>query len=136
MNEHEIIGYDVRNLSDDVFHKVMGQGKRSNNLYFEPDNNVLFTVGRGEQGIHFFEIVKEEPYMEKLMGWSTSTGQLGFTLLPRRLVDEKQCVIAKGARLSSNHIEYVSFLVPRKSATLQKDLFPPCPSYLPTYSAD
>lgn len=93
-------------------------------------------MGKGESGIHFYEVTKEDPYLEKLMGWSSVTPQIGFTLLPRRMVDEKQCVLAKAAKLSSSHIEYVSFLVPRKSATLQKDLFPPCPSSFPTYSAE
>ena len=73
MNEHEICGYDTRKIEEPLFHKVLGQGKRSNALYYVPDNNILFTVGRGESGIHFYEKVKEDPYLEKLMEWSTTT---------------------------------------------------------------
>lgn len=135
MNESEVCGWDSRNTSEPVFKKVLGQGKRFTSLYFIKDNNILLTVSRGESTIQFYELVSEAPYLEKLMGWGSSNPQIGFTMLPRRVVDEKQCVIGKGARLQASSIEYVSFLVPRKSTTLQKDLFPPCVSSTATYSA-
>ncbi len=136
LNENEMCCYDSRNVTEPIFHKVLGQGKRSSSLYYFADNNILMTVHRGENGVHHYEKIKEEPYLEKLMGWSSSEPQLGFTLLPQRYNDEKQCVIGKGARLTNSYIEYVSFLLPRKSTALQKDIFPPCPSYEPTYSVD
>lgn len=52
--------------------------------------------------------------------------------MPKKVVDVMKCEVARGVRITSSTIEYVSFKVPRKSGTFQADLFPPCKSGIPS----
>lgn len=59
----------------------------------------------------------------------------GFSFLPKRGLDLANNEIAKGVRLTTNHIEYVSFKVPRRGGGFQPDLYPPIRSQEPAMTA-
>jgi len=56
--------------------------------------------------------------------------------MPKRGCDSNKNEIARFFKLSSNKCEPVSFTVPRKAETFQKDLYPPCISSTPALSAE
>ena len=60
----------------------------------------------------------------------------GFSFLPKRGLDLNNNEIAKAVRLTTNHIEYVSFKVPRRGGGFQPDLYPPIRAQDPAISAD
>ena len=62
--------------------------------------------------------------------------QKGLALLPKRNVDTTVCEIGRYLRLLTNWCEIVSFQVPRKADTFQKDIYPETYAGIPSMSAD
>lgn len=63
------------------------------------------------------------------------TPERGINFIPRRGLDISQKEIARAFKLSTNSIEALSFIVPRKAEGFQSDIFPPANSDEPALSA-
>ena len=57
-------------------------------------------------------------------------------MIPKRCVNVMGCEIARLLKLTSNSVEPLSFIVPRKSEMFQPDIFPDCYAGVPALSAD
>lgn len=93
--------------------------------YFDIDLNIVYFVGRGESIIRYYEITSSDTYLEYLDSYKGAQPQKGASFLPKRAVDPMRAEVMRCVRLSLNQVEYVSFLVPRKSEAFQEDLYPP-----------
>ena len=57
-------------------------------------------------------------------------------MIPKRCVNVMGCEIARLLKLTSNSVEPLSFIVPRKSEMFQPDIFPDCYAGTPAMDAD
>ncbi|CAI2162158.1 12716_t:CDS:2 [Funneliformis geosporum] len=68
--------------------------------------------------------------------YKSSEPQRGMAFMPKRGVNVNECEIAKAYKVTSNCVEPISFVVPRRSDGFQPDLFPPALSDEPALTAD
>ncbi|KAH9964309.1 microtubule binding protein [Russula compacta] len=100
---------------------------------FWSDNNILFLAGKGDGNIRYYEYESDNLYA--LDEHKSSDPQRGMCFVPRRVVNTSECEIARAYKLTTNAIEPIAFIVPRKSDSFQSDIFPPAPSIEPSLSA-
>lgn len=92
--------------------------------FFDEDSNVLFLAGKGDGNIRFYEIVDSKPYAFSLSEHRASNSQKGFCFIPKRHCDTTKCEVMRGMKLTSNSVEGLSFIIPRKSDRFQADIYP------------
>lgn len=97
--------------------------------FYDPDNNIMFTAGKGDSTIKYYEINDEEPYVHWLSTYSSNVSQRGLGYMPKRGCDVTNCEIARFYKLHkesqhSEKCEPISMTVPRKSDLFQEDIFP------------
>ncbi|KAH9956997.1 microtubule binding protein [Russula dissimulans] len=100
---------------------------------FWSDNNILFLAGKGDGNIRYYEYENDNLYA--LDEHKSSDPQRGICFVPRRALNTSECEIARAYKLTSNAIEPIAFIVPRKSDSFQSDIFPPAPSIEPSLTA-
>lgn len=91
------------------------------NIYFDPDLNLLYTAGKGESNISYYEVTEDNIFF--LSAYTSPVSQKGGNFLPKRAVNCKQNEIARYYKLQASKCEPISFTVPRKSDRFQTDLF-------------
>jgi coronin-1B/1C/6 len=105
------------------------------NLHYDPDNSILWVLGKGDGRISYFELVKSDKALFALSQFQDTTSQKTGVFFPKRCLDTKTCEIARCLRALENTVVPVSFQVPRKSDLFQKDLFPDTYAGVPSLSA-
>jgi len=104
--------------------------------YYDIDTSVLFVAGKGDATIHYYEVVREEPYIHFLSDFRDSESTKGCCFLPKTSCDTKTCEIGICYRVMRDWISPVSFQVPRKSADLfQSDIYPDTNAPIPSMTA-
>jgi hypothetical protein len=91
--------------------------------FFDEDTGVLFLAGKGEARLRYLEVIDDPPYHFNLSEYS-GTPCKGLALLPKSVVNTKDCEIDRFFMLTRDTVEPVHFTVPRKAATFQSDIFP------------
>jgi len=93
--------------------------------YYDVDTSVLFIAGKGDATIHYYEVVREDPYVHFLSDFRDTESTKGCCFLPKTSCDTKTCEIGICLRVMKDWISPISFQVPRKSADLfQSDIYP------------
>ncbi|EGG00921.1 uncharacterized protein MELLADRAFT_92887 [Melampsora larici-populina 98AG31] len=102
-------------------------------VFFDQDLSVIFCWSKGERSLNLIEVIineeteeeaTEEIKLEKLMGFSHSSLQLGFSFFPKQIMNVKEIEVDRALRLTQNSIEVVSFMVPRnRTEFFQDDIF-------------
>jgi coronin-1B/1C/6 len=64
----------------------------------------------------------------------SKTGK-AFGFLKKNTVDVRRCELQKALKISENHLEFISFIQPRKVDSFQEDLYPDCPSKTPNQTS-
>src|SRR6266446_5344512 len=111
-------------------------------------------AGKGDGNIRYYEYEGDNLYA--LDEHKSSDPQRGMCFVPRRAINTSECEIARGYKLTTNAIEPIAFIVPRKvsfpfpslhvttqltlsvptkSDSFQSDIFPPAPSIEPSLTA-
>jgi hypothetical protein len=116
--------WDARALDQPLIMKDLDVSASVINPQWEPDNGIMWLLGKGDSSIRYFEIVKEAPYLHFLSEFRDSSSQKGGGWVPKRALDVSKCEIAKCYRLMRDTVMPISFQVPRKSDLFQSDLFP------------
>lgn len=93
---------------------------------FWSDNGILFLAGKGDGNIRYYEL--ESDTLHPLSEYKSMDPQRGMGFLPRRQLAVSECEIARAFKLTKSGIEPIAFIVPRKSESLQSDIYPPAPS--------
>jgi len=91
---------------------------------YDPDTKLLFLAGKGDGNVRFFEYSSEFPFLHYISDFRSTRPQKGFDFLPKHAVDVSRHEVMRGLKLENTLIEPISFLVPRKSAEFQDDLYP------------
>ena len=105
-------------------------------LSFSPLFQIMYLAGKGDGSIKYFEVNNEAPFIHYIDENRSNEPKKGLAFLPKRCVDTTQCEIARGLRLLTNWIEVVSFQVPRKADTFQKDIYPDTYAGIPSMTSD
>lgn len=116
--------WDPRNTAKPLVHKDLDQSASVFIPHWDPDNGIIYLLGKGDSSIRYFELTKEAPYLHYLSAFSDNKSQKGGGWVPKRSVNVGKCEIAKCMRLMPDAVIPVSFQVPRKSDLFQSDLFP------------
>lgn len=92
---------------------------------YDPDANLVYLCGKGDNVIRYFEISEEKPYVHYINTFQANEGQRGVAMLPKRGCDASICETAKFYRTDAKGFcQVISFTVPRKSEIFQADLYP------------
>ena len=103
--------------------------------FFDEGTNLLFLGGKGDGNVRYYEIVNDAPW-QFLIESSKGTPARGLCMLPKRTCDVMKCEVVRMLKLTSNSVEPLSFICPRKSDLFQDDLFPDCYAGKKALSAD
>jgi len=69
-------------------------------------------AGKGDGNIRYYEYESDNLYA--LDEHKSSDPQRGMCFVPRRAINTSECEIARAYKLTSNAIEPIAFIVPRK----------------------
>eukprot|EP00616_Rhizochromulina_sp_CCMP1243_P006562 CAMPEP_0118965132 /NCGR_PEP_ID=MMETSP1173-20130426/2724_1 /TAXON_ID=1034831 /ORGANISM="Rhizochromulina marina cf, Strain CCMP1243" /LENGTH=451 /DNA_ID=CAMNT_0006913701 /DNA_START=40 /DNA_END=1395 /DNA_ORIENTATION=- len=104
--------------------------------HYDADTNVLYAAGKGDGNIRYYECVDENPFIFPLSDYRSTQACKGVCFLPKRALDVMRCETARALKLTSNSVEPLSFIVPRKSDAFQSDIYPPTFAGMPSHTAD
>jgi coronin-1B/1C/6 len=92
--------------------------------FWSEDNNILYTAGRGDATVRYWELANKEFHALSL--FKDNKAHKGVAFAPKRACNIKKCEIARCIRVmgESPTLHIVNFLVPRKSDLFQADLYP------------
>jgi coronin-1B/1C/6 len=104
--------------------------------FYDEDTSIVYIAGKGDGVIRYFEITDEDPFVHYLSDFRSTESQKGICFVPKLACDYKHCEIAIALRLMRDHVQPISFKVPRKSDVFQKDLYPDTVGMKPGMTAD
>jgi len=128
--------YDPRNLGEEIKKIDIDQAAGVILPFFDPDTNLLYLAGKGDGNIRYYEIVDENPFCFPISEYRSTVAAKGMAMIPKRGCDVMKCETARMLKLTSNSVEPLSFIVPRKSDAFQEDIFPDTASGFAAHSAD
>lgn len=128
--------WDPKSMDKALTHEEIDQAAGVLFPFYDAESDIIYVAGKGDTSIRYFEVNDDEPYVHYLNMYQSQNSQRGLGFMPKRGCDSNKNEIARFFKLSSNKCEPVSFTVPRKAETFQKDLYPPCISSTPALSAE
>ncbi|XP_039257128.2 coronin-1A-like [Styela clava] len=129
-----IVLWDKKDITKEVDEISIGSGSANPVPYLDLELNVLFTYAKGESVVKYYEIENEKKFYF-LAAHPATSSQKGGSFIPKYAVDPKLNEIARFYKLHADKCEPISFIVPRKSETFQKDIYPECSSSEPAMSS-
>jgi len=128
--------WDPRNTSVELKKVDVDQAAGVIMPFFDPDTGLLYLAGKGDGNVRYYEIVNETPYVHPISEMRSSVSAKGMAWVPKRGLNVASCEIARLLKLTTNSVEPLSFVVPRKSESFQEDLYPDTASSEPAHSSD
>ncbi|CAH1777231.1 unnamed protein product [Owenia fusiformis] len=134
--QQEVKVWDSRNLSQSLESTDLDSSSGTLLPHFDPDTNMLFLTGKGDNIVRFMEITEKEPYITQ--GSCDTVEQLmGACLVPKLSLDVMICEVNRLLLLTKQSIIPITYKVPRKSYTeFHEDLFPETAGEEPSMTAD
>jgi hypothetical protein len=101
--------------------------------HWDNDLGVLYTVGKGEGTISYYEIVNDATKIYPLSSYRNTSAQKGGAWLPKSACDVWSCEVQRFYKLGKKSIVPIQFIVPRKAGAdiFQEDIFPDCFAHKP-----
>ncbi|KAM3573332.1 hypothetical protein VYU27_004691 [Nannochloropsis oceanica] len=127
--------WDLKHLKQEIKTVDIDQAAGVIMPFFDADTNLLYLAGKGDGNIRYYEIVDGAPYIFPISEHRSTTPCKGCCLVPKRGLSVLRCETARVLKLTSNTVEALSFIVPRKGDFFQEDLFPPSFSGVPSHTA-
>lgn len=128
--------WDPKKMDTALTHEEIDQAAGVLFPFYDAESDVIYVAGKGDTSIRYFEVNDDEPYVHYLNMYQSQNSQRGLGFMPKRGCDSSKNEIARFFKLHANKCEPVSFTVPRKAETFQKDLYPPCISSTPSLTAE
>jgi len=135
-SERRLAVWDPAKLSEPLIEQAIDNAAGIIMPFWDDASSVLFTAGKGDGNVRFYEIVNDDKVIYFLSQHGTNTPQQGMCALPKANVDVSNNEIMRLYKATATQVEPLSFRVPRKSDVFQDDLFPDCPGSSPAMSAD
>lgn len=92
--------------------------------FYDQDTSLLYLAGKGDGNIRYYEMTDGAPFQFGISEYRSTTAQKGVAFIPKRGLDIMRCETARALKLTSNTVEPLKFIVPRKSDAFQDDIFP------------
>lgn len=127
--------WDPRNTSKEVKKVDIDNGSGVIMPFFDTDTGLLYLAGKGDGNVRYYEFVNENPYCFPLSELRSQNSAKGMAWVPKRGLNVMGCETARLLKLTTNSVEPLSFLVPRKSETFQDDIYPDTAGAIPAQSA-
>nr|CAB3233020.1 coronin-1B-like [Phallusia mammillata] len=129
--------WDLKNSDKPLCEETIDSNNGVLYPFYDPNNNIIFTVGKGDSDIKYFEIDDKPPYIHYLSLFKTNKSQRGVAWMPKRGLDVMQKEIFRFYKLcqSDSNCEPISMIVPRKSELFQDDIYDDCPNDEPALTA-
>lgn len=135
-SERRLAVWDPAKLSEPLVEQAIDNAAGIIMPFWDDSSSVLFTAGKGDGNIRFYEIVNDDKVIYFLSQHGTNTPQAGMCALPKTAVDVSSNEIMRLYKATATQVEPVSFKVPRKSDVFQDDLFPDAPGSEPSLTAE
>mmetsp|Transcript_7319 Transcript_7319/g.21626 ORF Transcript_7319/g.21626 Transcript_7319/m.21626 type:complete len:446 (-) Transcript_7319:62-1399(-) len=139
-SQRQIKFWDVKKLDSPVHTISLDQSSGVIMPYYDVDTRILYTCGKGDGNIRYFECTPDKPWAFALSEHRSRTASKGVCFLPKRGLDVMKCETARCLKLVSQNgqgsVEPLSFIVPRKSDAFQDDLYPDTFAGLPSCTSD
>lgn len=132
-SDRQVFVWNSGDLSPGPIKQVTIDTSSGTLMPFWSDNDILFLAGKGDGNIRYYEYEADE--LHYLTEYKSSESQRGMCWLPRRALNTQDCEIARAYKVTTNLVEPISFIVPRKSDSFQADIYPPAVSSKPALSA-
>ncbi|XP_049849682.1 coronin-A-like [Schistocerca gregaria] len=134
-SERKIAIWDPKNLSKPLTEQTVDNAAGVIMPIYDNSSSIVFTAGRGDCSIRYYEIVNDSTIIYFLSSYSSTTPQQGVAAMPKVGVDVLNNEIMRLYKATPTTIEPVSFRVPRRSDSFQSDLFPDVPGTTPALTA-
>jgi len=131
--------WDLRALDGKpVADNVLDQMTSINMPYYDSENKILFTAGKGDGSIAYYQMTGGNTVYKFISSYRSSEPQKGGCFVPKRALDTTKCEIARYMKLTKDSVIPLSFCVPRKTGAdiFQEDLFPDCFAGVPSLTPD
>jgi len=131
--------WDLRALdSKPVVDDVLDQMTSINMPFYDSENRILFTAGKGDGSIGYYQLNSGKHPYKFISSYRNSEPQRGGCFVPKRGLDTKKCEIARYLKLTKNAVIPLSFCVPRKTGAdiFQSDLYPDCFAGVPSLTPE
>jgi len=135
-SERRLAVWDPAKMSEPLVEQAIDNAAGIVMPFWDDSSSVLFTAGKGDGNVRFYEIVNDDKVIYFLSQHGTNTPQQGMCALPKASVDVSNNEIMRLYKATATQVEPVSFRVPRKSDVFQDDLFPDCPGAAPALTAE
>jgi len=124
---------DQKPVVDDVLDQMMSV----NMPFFDSENNLLFTAGKGDGSIGYYQVGGKSAY-KFINAFRSPLPQKGGCFVPKRALDTTKCEVARYLKLTHDAVIPLSFCVPRKTGAdiFQEDIFPDCFAGLPSLTPE
>jgi len=128
--------WDHRNMEKELKRVDIDQAAGVIMPFYDEDANLLYLAGKGDGNIRYYEMVDETPYTFPVSEYRSTNSQKGIAFVPKRGLDIMSCETARLLKLTTNAVEPLRFIVPRKSDAFQDDIFPDTYAGVPSLKAD
>jgi coronin-1B/1C/6 len=135
-SERRLAVWDPAKMSEPLVEQAIDNAAGIIMPFWDDSSSVLFTAGKGDGNVRFYEIVNDDKVIYFLSQHGTNVPQQGMCALPKTSLDVSNNEIMRMYKATATQVEPVSFRVPRKSDVFQDDLFPDAPGSTPSLSAD
>ena len=116
--------WDPRNLGTELKKIDIDQAAGSIMPFYDPDTCLLYLAGKGDGNVRFYEMSNDNSYCYPLSDHRSNVSAKGMAIVPKRGLNIMGCETARLMKLTTNSVEPLSFLVPRKSEAFQDDIYP------------
>eukprot|EP00514_Thraustochytrium_sp_LLF1b_P002945 CAMPEP_0184519094 /NCGR_PEP_ID=MMETSP0198_2-20121128/6438_1 /TAXON_ID=1112570 /ORGANISM="Thraustochytrium sp., Strain LLF1b" /LENGTH=442 /DNA_ID=CAMNT_0026909577 /DNA_START=276 /DNA_END=1604 /DNA_ORIENTATION=- len=127
--------WDPRKIASPLHTQDIDQAAGVIMPFYEEGSNILVLGGKGDGNIRYYEIVNDSPFTFPIDEYRATSPCRGLAMMPTRGVDVMKCEVVRMLKLTSNSVEPLSFICPRKSDLFQADLYPDCYAGKPAMSA-
>jgi coronin-1B/1C/6 len=135
-SERRLAIWDPAKMSEPLVEQAIDNAAGIIMPFWDDSSSVLFTAGKGDGNVRFYEIVSDDKVIYPLSQHGTNVPQQGMCALPKSSVDVSNNEIMRLYKATATQVEPLSFRVPRKSDVFQDDLFPDAPGAVPALTAE
>mmetsp|Transcript_2364 Transcript_2364/g.3399 ORF Transcript_2364/g.3399 Transcript_2364/m.3399 type:complete len:469 (+) Transcript_2364:77-1483(+) len=128
--------WDPRQLATEIKRIDIDQASGVLMPFYDEDTQILYLAGKGDGNIRYYEFVDENPWCFPISEYRSMTPAKGMAMVPKRGLNISKCETARLLKLTSNSVEPLSFVVPRKADSFQDDIYPPTFAGVPSLTAD
>lgn len=135
-NAREAKAWDLRNPGKHIGKIGIDRGSGTLLPFYEKSTGLIFVGGKGDSKVRVMEATSQAPFIALHTQPRFDASAVGYCVVPKRALDTKVNEVAMILRLRPDMVEPLSFRIPRKAKSFQKDLYTDAPSGVPSMSAD